>query len=125
MSLASMFRLAADLLVAVHFAFILFVGVGGLLVIRRPRWIWLHLPAAVWGAAIEFSGGICPLTPWEWHLRELAGQRGYSGGFIEHYVIPLIYPPGMTTALQWVLGGLVLAVNGICYGIAWQRWRRR
>lgn len=115
------FRLAADLLVLAHLAFILFVGLGGLLAIRDPRWIRLHGPAVLWGVVVEFSGWVCPLTPWEWRLRELGGEAGYRGGFIEHYLIPIIYPPGLTENAQWVLGGMVLAVNAICYGIVWRR----
>lgn len=115
------YRLAADLLVLLHGAFILFVCLGGLLVVRRPRWAWLHLPAAVWGALIEFTGWVCPLTPWEWRLRALAGQQGYSGGFVEHYLVKLIYPAGLTPALQFVLGGLVVAVNVLVYACAWRR----
>lgn len=118
------YRLAADLLVLVHFGFILFVCLGGLLVLRRPRLAWLHLPAVLWGAFVEFSGWICPLTPWEWRLRGLAGEAGYAGGFVEHYLIPLIYPPGLTASAQWVLGGWVVLVNGLVYAVVWRRLRR-
>ena len=116
------YRLLADLLVLAHFAFVLFVVFGGLLVLRYRRLTWLHLPAAAWGATIELTGWICPLTPWEQSLRQLGGQAGYAGGFIEHYVIPVLYPPGLTTAIQLVLGLLVLAVNGAIY---WVIYRRR
>jgi hypothetical protein len=119
------FRLAADLLVLAHLAFILFVCLGGLLAIRRPRWAWLHVPAAAWGVLVEFSGWVCPLTPLEGWLRGLAGEIGYRGGFVEHYLIPLIYPPGLTASAQWALGGFVAAVNAMLYAIAWRRWRRR
>lgn len=119
------FRLAADLLALAHLAFILFVCLGGLLAISRPRCAWLHVPAALWGIVVEFSGWVCPLTPLEWRLRELAGEAGYRGGFIEHCLIPLIYPPGLTMAVQWALGSLVVAANGILYGMAWRRRRRR
>ena len=118
------FRLAADLLVLLHLAFILFVCLGGLLALRRPRWLWLHGPALLWGVAVEFTGWVCPLTPWEWALRELAGEAGYRGSFIEHYLVPLIYPPGLTANAQWVLGGLVLAVNAIVYIAVWRRRRK-
>ncbi|MDV3239414.1 MAG: DUF2784 domain-containing protein [Gammaproteobacteria bacterium] len=105
----------ADLVVLLHLAFILFVMLGGLLVLRWRRLMWLHLPVVVWGAAIEFVGWICPLTPLENRLRAAAGEAGYSGGFIEHYLIPLIYPAGLTRELQWLLGALVLLVNAAVY----------
>lgn len=105
----------ADLVVLLHLAFILFVMLGGLLVLRRRRLMWLHLPVVAWGAAIEFVGWVCPLTPLENRLRAAAGEAGYSGGFVEHYLIPLIYPEGLTRELQWLLGALVLLVNALVY----------
>ncbi|MCM5570739.1 DUF2784 domain-containing protein [Burkholderiaceae bacterium FT117] len=102
-------RLAADALVLLHLAFILFVVLGGLLVAWRPRLAWLHLPAAAWGAWIEAAGAICPLTPWENRLRAMAGDAGYPGGFIEHYLIPLVYPGDLTAQHQrWLALGVVL-----------------
>ena len=89
------YRLLADAVLIVHLAFIAFVVLGGLLVLRWPRIAWLHLPAVAWGAWIEFSGGICPLTPLEVGLRARGGEAAYSGGFIEHYVTGLIYPEGL------------------------------
>jgi len=112
----------ADLVVLLHLAFILFVMLGGLLVLRRRRLMWLHLPVVAWGAAIEFVGWVCPLTPLENHLRAAAGEAGYSGGFVEHYLIPLIYPEGLTRELQWLLGALVLLVNALVY---WRVLRRQ
>ena len=106
-----LYRLAADAVVLLHLGFILFVLLGGLLVLRRPRLAWLHVPAAAWGMAVEFFHLYCPLTPLENHFRALAGDSGYSGGFIEHYLIPLIYPAGLTEAPQVVLGLVVAAVN--------------
>ena len=101
----------ADLLVALHFAFVLFVIFGGLLALRW-RWVaYLHLPAAAWGALIEFTGWICPLTPLEQSLRRQAGMAGYEGGFIEHYILPVLYPAGLTRHIQLVLGAIVLALN--------------
>ncbi|MGA7982467.1 MAG: DUF2784 domain-containing protein [Chromatiaceae bacterium] len=109
--------LAADLLVLLHAAFILFVALGGLLVLRWPRLAWLHVPAALWGALIELHGSIvCPLTPWENALRQAAGEAGYAGGFVDHYVVPLVYPLGLTRDMQVWLGVLVLVVNGLAYG---------
>lgn len=105
----------ADLLVLLHLAFILFVLFGGLLVLRWRRLLWLHLPVVAWGAAIEFVGWVCPLTPLENRLRAAAGDAGYGGGFIEHYLIPLIYPADLTRELQWLLGAVVLVVNAVVY----------
>jgi hypothetical protein len=115
------YRLLADLLVVAHFAFVIFVVLGGLLVLRHPRLAWLHLPAAAWGATIEFTGWICPLTPWEQSLRQLGGQAGYTGGFIEHYLIPVLYPPGLTTSIQAALGLLVVAGNAAIYWVIFQQ----
>jgi hypothetical protein len=103
--------LPADVVVVVHFAFVLFVIVGGLLVLRWPWLALLHVPAAIWGAWIEFTGGICPLTPLENALRARAGQAGYPGGFIEHYILPVLYPSALTRTVQIVFGAIVFAVN--------------
>ena len=119
------YGLLADLTVLVHAAFILFAVCGGLLVLRWPRIAWLHVPAVLWAAFIEFSGRICPLTPLENHYRELAGESGYSGGFIEHYVLPVIYPAGLTRDIQLWLGLGVLVVNIVAYGIVIRRAVKR
>ena len=101
----------ADLVVALHFGFVLFVVLGGLLVLRW-RWVGLvHLPAAVWGAWIEFSARICPLTPLENEYRRLGGEAGYTGGFIEHYILPVLYPHALTRNIQVALGVVVVALN--------------
>lgn len=113
----------ADVLVGVHLLFVVFVMAGGFLLMRRPRLVWLHLPAAAWGAYIEFSGGICPLTPLENHLRALGGGGGYSGGFVEHYLVPLLYPENLTLSLQLLLGGVVVGVNLVAYARACRAWR--
>jgi hypothetical protein len=106
----------ADLIVVIHFAFVLFVVLGGLLVLRW-RWVaYLHLPAAIWGALIEFAGWICPLTPLENRLRAAAGSAPYQGGFVEHYLLPLLYPSALTRDIQVVLGCLVLGINLLIYG---------
>lgn len=119
-------RLLADAVVVLHFGFILFVAAGGPLVLRWPRLMWLHLPAAGWGALIEFFGWICPLTPLENRLRVLGGEAGYPGGFIETYLTPAIYPEGLTHRHQVLLGIAVVAVNSLFYGIlARRRWVRR
>lgn len=112
-------------MVLLHLAFILFVFLGGLLVLRRPRLAWLHLPAALWGALIEFRGWFCPLTPLENRLRLAAGQEGYATGFVEHYILPVVYPPGLTREVQLVLGAVVVLVNGAAYAWVWRRRKRR
>lgn len=108
-------RVCADALVAVHFAFIAFVLAGGLLALRRRWWALLHIPAVAWAAFTEFTATVCPLTPWENSLRAAAGDAGYAGGFIEHYAIPLLYPQGLTTQVQFVLGVVVVALNAAIY----------
>lgn len=107
--------LAADLTLVLHLLFILFVIFGGLLCLHRVRWAWLHLPAMIWGVWVEWAGWICPLTPLENHFRQLASGQGYLGGFVEHYLIPLIYPEQLTVSLQWFLGLSVLIVNFFIY----------
>ena len=119
-------RVLADLVVGVHALFVAFVVVGGLLVLRWPWVAALHVPAAVWGALIEFQGWICPLTPLENALRAAAGQAGYRGGFIEHYLLPVLYPAGLTRSVQLVLGALVIVVNVVVYAVVvWRLARRR
>jgi len=119
-------RLAADALVLLHLAFIVFVALGGLLVAWRPRLAWLHLPAAAWGAWIEAAGAICPLTPWENRLRQAAGESGYPGGFVEHYLIPLVYPPGLDGAQQrWLALGVVLLNLAVYAGVVLPAARRK
>ncbi len=118
------FRIAADAVVLLHLVFILFAALGGWLALRQPRLAWIHLPALLWGTWIEVSHGICPLTPIENRLRTLAGESGYPGGFIEHYLIPLIYPPGLGMDDQlWLAAGL-MAINALAYAMALHRWRR-
>jgi Protein of Unknown function (DUF2784) len=115
----------ADALVLLHLLFVVFVMTGGFLLVRWPRLLWLHLPAAAWGAFIEFSGGICPLTPLENTLRVLGGGSAYSGDFVERYLLPLLYPAQLTPALQQVLGALVVGVNLLAYALAYRAWQRR
>ena len=107
-----------------HLAFIVFVMAGGFTVFKWPWMAWLHIPAAGWGALIEFRGWICPLTPWENNLRKLAGQEGYSEGFVEHYILPLVYPSGLTRDVQGVLGMIVILVNLLIYGVLLYRLTR-
>ena len=110
------FRIAADTVVFLHLLFIVFVVAGGFLVIRW-RWLFaLHVPALTWGAVVEFFHLYCPLTPLENSLRQAAGEQGYNGGFIEHYLIPLIYPAGLTPQTQLLLGLVVVTINAGVYG---------
>ena len=113
------YTLFADIVVLVHLCFVGFVFLGGLLVWRWPGLAWVHAPAALWGATIEWTGGICPLTPLENWLRSQGGEVGYATDFVAQYLLPLLYPAGLTRATQLVLGGLVLVVNGAAYGWIW------
>jgi hypothetical protein len=119
------YRLLADIVVLLHAGFALFTVFGGLLGFRRPHVIALHLPAALWGTWIELSGGICPLTPLENRLREASGGQGYAGGFVDHYLLPALYPEQLTRNIQYLLAGLVLVVNLAVYSALWRRHRRR
>lgn len=110
------YTLLADLLVLIHLLFILFVVAGSIAVIRWPWLATIHLPAVAWGALVELNGWLCPLTPWENSARHLAGEQGYTGGFIENYIIPIIYPAGLTRDIQIVLGLGVIAINLCVYG---------
>lgn len=114
-------RMLADAVLLVHGAFVLFVVLGGFLVLRWRRLAWLHLPAVLWGAAIEFGGWVCPLTPLEVALRQRGGGPGFGGGFIEHYVTAALYPDGLTRPVQVALGCAVLLLNGWIY---WRVTRR-
>ena len=112
------YHLATDAVALLHLAFVLFVVFGGLLVARWPRLAWLHLPAAGWG------GWNCPLTPLENLLRRAAREAGYVGGYIDHYLWPLLYPAGLTREGQWALGAGVLILNGAVYGLLLARHHR-
>jgi hypothetical protein len=112
----------ADAVLVLHLAFIVFVIIGGFAVLRWPRLAWLHVPAALWGAMIEFAGWICPLTPLENALRQRGGETGYSGGFIDHYITSAIYPEGLTRTMQFGIGALVVAINAYVY---WRLWQKR
>ena len=117
-------RLAADVTLLVHFAFILFVTFGALLLFRFPRMVWVHLPAAIWGTYVEVAGKICPLTILENRFRGAAGQSGYSESFIEHYIFPVIYPAGLTRTMQLTLGAALLVINLTVYACWLLRQRK-
>ena len=110
-----LYRIAADALVLLHLAFILFAVFGGLLVLKSPALKWLHLPAALWGALIELGGWECPLTRWENLLRGRAGGAGYGGGFVDHYVVRAIYPSGLTRSIELALATTVVTINIVIY----------
>jgi hypothetical protein len=117
-----MYRLLADLVLILHLAFVVFVLCGGALVLKW-RWIaWLHLPAAFWGAVVEFTGWICPLTPLENWLRAQGGQATYRSDFIAQYLLPLLYPDNLTRGIQLLLGAMVVVLNAAVY---WWLWRRQ
>ena len=109
------YTIAATAIALLHLAFILFVLLGGLLVLRWPRLMWVHLPAAVWGVLIEFAGWWCPLTKWENHFLRAAGRAGYDTGFVNHYIMPIIYPAGLTRGLEIAIGVFVLVLNAAVY----------
>lgn len=117
-------QLAADGVVVLHVLFIVFAVLGGFAVLRWPKLIWLHLPCAGWAAAVELMGWYCPLTPLENLLRRAADEGAYVGGFIEHYVMPILYPPGLTRDTQVLLGSIVVVLNLIAYALVVTRHRR-
>ena len=119
------FAWLADGVVVLHAVFILFVVCVGVLVFWRQGFAWLHLPCMVWGILSAIFGWLCPLTDLENHWRNLAGAQGYEGGYIENYLLPLIYPPGLTPTVQLVMGLGLLALNGVIYGFVWRFWRAR
>lgn len=113
--------IAADIVLLVHFAFIIFVVVGGIMALRWPQLVWAHLPCLAWGVIIEFTGRVCPLTPLELHFRMMAGEAGYSGDFINRYLAPVIYPAGLSRQLQIGLGIALLLGNSVLYTLLWHR----
>ena len=116
-------KILADLVVVLHFLFIVFAMIGGVLALRW-RWIpWLHLPCVAWGAAVELTGRVCPLTPLENALRAAGGAAGYTGGFIEHYLLAAIYPAGLTRDMQLLLAGVLLGLNATVYFFVWRQAR--
>ncbi len=116
-----LYLIAADVIVLTHLGFILFVTFGGLLLFKSRKWIWVHLPAVIWGSIVELTGWICPLTPLENWLRVKGGHEVYREAFIEHYIMPIIYPSGYTRGFQILLGILVIVINIILYTWAFRR----
>lgn len=122
---STIYLILAELTVLLHFLFVVFVAIGALLLLRWPKLIWLHLPALFWGIYIQFSGGYCPLTPLEKTFRQLAGMQGYEGGFVNHYLIPIIYPPGLTHEMQIMIGIGLIVLNVLIYAVLIYRHRQR
>jgi len=119
------YALLADGVLLLHALFILFVVAGGVLVFWRCSLAFVHIPCVAWGILSAIYGWLCPLTDLENHWRSAAGKQGYEGGYIEHYLLPLIYPPGLTPAVQLVMGLSLLAINVLIYFLAWRYWRKR
>lgn len=119
------YSVLADLVLALHLAFIVFIVVGGLSVLRWPGMIWLHLPAAAWGVLIELFGWICPLTPLENWLRVRAGEQGFTETFVERYLLPIVYPDRLTRNVQLALAAAVVVMNALVYAFVWRTRRKR
>ncbi|MGH7677962.1 MAG: DUF2784 domain-containing protein [Gemmatimonadaceae bacterium] len=117
------YRLLADAVLLVHFGFVGFVVIGGVLALRWRRLAYLHVPVAIYGVMIEVLGFVCPLTPLEVWLRRRGGEAGYEGGFIEHYITAALYPAGLTRHTQFALAATVLVINAAVYAFWWRRWR--
>jgi hypothetical protein len=115
----------ADAVVLIHVAFVVFVMLGGFLALRWRAIVWAHVPAAIWGVLIEYAGWVCPLTPLENSLRAKAGEAAYTGDFIDHYVLRLLYPGGLTSRVQIVLGSFALVVNLLAYTLLIRQQRAR
>ena len=120
-----MIGVLANTIVLLHFAFIIFVALGGFAALRWPRVAWAHLPAVLWAAMLEFCGWTCPLTPLEKALRTSEGGLAYEGGFVDRYVMPLVYPTGLTRGMQVALGISVIAINLIAYSLVIRHWSGR
>ena len=116
-----LYTLAANAIVLLHLGYVVFVVVGGLLVFRWPWISLLHLPAVIWSVLLELRGWLCPLTPLELMLRKAGGRAGYSGGFIEHYILPVLYPVELDRTMQIAMGSFVLVINLALY--SWLLWR--
>ncbi len=117
------YKFFADVVLLIHFTFILFVVFGGFTVLKWRRILYYHIPVALWGAAIEVGGWVCPLTTLEIELRVRAGSGFYTGGFIDYYLIPIVYPPGLTRQVQYYLAAGVIIINAAAYYLVWKKLR--
>ena len=120
-SIVMLYKILADAIVLAHVGFIVFAVFGGLLVLKWKRLAWLHIPAVIWAVVVEVSNWYCPLTPWEIRLRQLSGASGYETGFVEHYILPILYPAALTKKIELVLGLSVLLINIAVYSWVWRR----
>ena len=118
-------RFLADVVVVFHVLFIAFAICGGVFVLRWRRVMWLHLPTVAWAVLVEVMSWPCPLTPLENHFRRRGGEAGYPESFVEHYIMPVLYPEGLTDRIQLLIGAFVFAVNVAVYAVVVARWRRR
>jgi hypothetical protein len=119
-----LYSFLADVLLVLHLAFIIFVMLGGLLLLKWRWLIYLHLPAVAWGILVELFGWLCPLTPLEQRFRILAGETGYSGGFVQHYLLPVIYPAGLTREVQILIAISVITINLVIYSVIYVKYRQ-
>jgi hypothetical protein len=119
-----LYRILADGVLIIHFAFVLFVAAGGIMVYYRLKLAWAHLPCAAWGVLIEFYGWTCPLTPLENYLRCQGAAGGYDGSFLAHHLISILYPQMLTRQIQTALGGIALGINALIYGWIWYRFKK-
>ena len=119
------YSILTNIVVVLHFSFVLFVLFGGLLILKWPKVMWLHLPAVAWGAVVEFTGWICPLTPLEHWLRARSSESTHTGDFVARYLLSILYPEALTSDIQAILGASVLLVNLVVYGYLWERNRGR
>jgi len=118
------YSILADAVVLLHLLFVLFVGLGGFLVLKWHHLIWLHIPAVFWAIWISFTGSVCPLTPLEQWLRQQGELSSYTGGFTDQYIVPIIYPEGLTQEMQWWIGGFVLLFNLLIYLWIFRQWKK-
>jgi hypothetical protein len=118
-------KILADTVLLLHFAFVLFAVLGGIAVLFKRSFVWLHIPVVLWSSVINLAGWICPLTPLENYFRSQAGQSGYEGGFIQHYIEPLVYPGGMPRNFELIAGISILVWNGLVYAFILLYWKRR
>jgi len=119
------YRLLADIVVIIHFVFVIFALFGGILVLKWKQVIWIHIPAVIWAAMVEMAGWVCPLTPLEYWLRSHLQMSSYQLSFVEHYILPILYPAQLTRSMQIGLGLFVVLINVAIYYFVWKRHFRK